>query len=439
MFGFLSPRTRLPQWRRSYARVCQHQRALFGLSSLPFLSYEAAFLYQAACDSGLISQLPGSAPTCCKLRRLREAEPDDRSVGRYAAAFGMLLAGIKLDDDVADSGRVGNRLLRWKYRKQVATARSVLDRHSPGLVAQTESIVAEHMRLEALATPPPLEDYTAPTGRGFGLLFEQLHPGDGTTFRSLGEAIGRAIIAWDCAVDFEFDRIHGHYTPLNSQSDVEDALHFCRLQLATAGWQLPVGSVSRKLLLSVSQRVAARMQQVPRREPTRLLERWGLIREKGFAYAGCDGCEAACAVTECCGGGAECCGGIAECAECGGAAGSAGCCAEQPVCCIVPDAACCCGDAYFSCCDRASTGDKQPSGTGRKLSGGNTSMFEPYLGHSGRSALLDPIGYVEINGEQLAARSESGGIIDAGTVVTVVGTDEFGVVVRKAEDGQESV
>ncbi len=78
MFGFLKPTGRISEWRQSYARVCQTQRRMFGLTSLPFLSYEATFLYQLAVDTKLIPALSSDAPECCRLRRLQnpEQQPD---------------------------------------------------------------------------------------------------------------------------------------------------------------------------------------------------------------------------------------------------------------------------------------------------------------------------------------------------------------------------
>ena len=70
MFGFLALRQKIPEWRRSYARMCQVQRYLFGLTALPFLSYEATFLYQLAIDLHLPPELDTNSPVCCLLKRL---------------------------------------------------------------------------------------------------------------------------------------------------------------------------------------------------------------------------------------------------------------------------------------------------------------------------------------------------------------------------------
>jgi hypothetical protein len=66
MFGFLAPRQKIPKWRQSYARVCQYQRLLFGVTALPFLSYAATFLYQLGIDFELIPALAECAPPCCR-------------------------------------------------------------------------------------------------------------------------------------------------------------------------------------------------------------------------------------------------------------------------------------------------------------------------------------------------------------------------------------
>ena len=95
MFGFFRPGGRLVRWRQSYARICQTQRRLFGLTSLPFLSYEATLLYQLAIDFGLIPLLPESAPQCCRLGGLRNAGQQQDAGGAEFAAIPCLNDGAE--------------------------------------------------------------------------------------------------------------------------------------------------------------------------------------------------------------------------------------------------------------------------------------------------------------------------------------------------------
>ena len=107
MFGFLKPAFRDTNYRQAYARCCSMQHLEFGVSSLPFLSYESVLLYLLTVECGLNPGPPASTPTCCRLRtsRLHREEPD-APFAQISAAFGVLLGLIKLDDDVRDEGRL---------------------------------------------------------------------------------------------------------------------------------------------------------------------------------------------------------------------------------------------------------------------------------------------------------------------------------------------
>lgn len=110
MFGFLAPQRRILEWRQAYARICQFQRRLYGLTSLPFLSYEATFLYRLAIDFKLLPELPQSAAECCRLKRLGNADnAPDFQAASFAATFGVVLAGIncRMMCSIPDAGSTG--------------------------------------------------------------------------------------------------------------------------------------------------------------------------------------------------------------------------------------------------------------------------------------------------------------------------------------------
>ena len=101
------------------------QHLEFGVSSLPFLSYESVLLYLLTTGCGLNPGPPETTPTCCRLRtsRLHREEPDSR-FAQFSAAFEVLLGLIKLDDDVRDEGRLISRLAHWALsRKHTAVHR----------------------------------------------------------------------------------------------------------------------------------------------------------------------------------------------------------------------------------------------------------------------------------------------------------------------------
>src|SRR5687767_4254694 len=118
MFGFLRPQRQDLTYRQAYVRCCMHQHLHYGVTSLPFLSYEAVLVYLLAVDAGLCPPPPASTPRCCRLRSSRALQQAaDAAFGQYCSALGMLLAAIKLDDDVRDGGSLGSKLLRWKFRR----------------------------------------------------------------------------------------------------------------------------------------------------------------------------------------------------------------------------------------------------------------------------------------------------------------------------------
>ncbi|MEZ6126061.1 MAG: DUF5685 family protein [Planctomycetaceae bacterium] len=424
MFGFLAPQHRIPEWRRSYARVCQVQRRMYGLRSLPFLSYEAVFLFQLAIDSGLCPPLELSSPECCRLRRLKPEPQSPRIAAQeFAASFGVLLAGIKLQDDVRDSRRWRSRLLERIYRTPTQAARRWLSERCPGLPERVDEVIHQHLLLEnqAKGERPSLNAYCRPTSEGFATVYSALAtevlraPAQTSTLlHRAGQAIGRAIICWDCAIDFEHDRIHGQFNPLNSPADVTAAFDDCQLQLAELGWSLPEHSICAYVLLDVIQRVELRRRQPVAQQCSRRMERWGLIREQGYSYAGCDGCEALCAVDACC--------------ECFGAAGEAAVCCNGPGC--FCDPCCCCVPADCG----GSASPKQEKSQNSETRNVRENVYDQYQGCPGiAETSLNPSGFVTINETRVPAKSETSQFIAAGSSVRVTQTTYFGVIVRAAD------
>ncbi len=423
MFGFLKPNNRIQAWRQSYARVCQTQRRMFGLTSLPFLSYEATFLYQLAVDTRLIPALASEAPECCRLRRLQNPrQQPDADVAEFCAAFGMLLAGIKLQDDTDDHGRWYNRIAMWKYAKQVRSASQYLEQICHGLAEQIQVILRQHKETETSGTAMSIEAYCRPTGDGFALLFRTLAALSGgpcPLYDSIGRHVGHAIISWDCAVDFQRDQIYGEFNPLKNAAAADDSLRFCLLELARLGWALPAeDSVCLQVIQSVTRRVHSRLHRTDNHIcRTSLLERWGLVRAKGYQYARCDGCEGLCAVAEC----SEC-----GCAAIQGAAEGTACCfSGPPGSSCVCDSACCSWDCCRGQADQAKKGPEHPVTT-------QPSLYEQFHGRDGITyGDLNPQGYVMIDEQRLPARADGSSWIAGGTKVRVVKTDPLGVTVRE--------
>ena len=146
---FYPPDHHICQWRTSYVRVCQYQRRISRVMSLPFLICEATFLSQLMIDINLIHLLPDRVPFCFRLRKIpRTASQFAKVAGSLATAFGLPLAGIKLEDDLIDSSRQFNRLAFWIYRRPITKAARLLATNTRDLPERIATVVNQHRQLE---------------------------------------------------------------------------------------------------------------------------------------------------------------------------------------------------------------------------------------------------------------------------------------------------
>ncbi len=361
MFGFLRPPPGLRLYRQTYARLCQYHRMHYGLRSLPFLSYEGALVYLFAVESDWFPPPEESAPLCCRLRRdATLAARPEAPLGHFCAALGMLLGAIKLDDDVRD-GRWGvARAARWMLRRPTTAAANYFRALDPLFDARVEGFIAEHLQLERPTGRPCLEDYAAPTAEAFAYVFGLLarvtpRPVDSEILRELGQCVGAAIIAFDCAVDWPRDQRTGNFNPLRDDNQRRDAYDFSRRQLTNAAQlcrRVHGGeSISGELLDAIAHRVQRRTRAEPllacgREKTARTGLSWRsagyLFSDFGmlaFADCACEGCGACC--------------------EAGGSAADGGCSAGN--CCRSADAgSCCCEFCCFGCpdsCGNDATGE----------------------------------------------------------------------------------
>lgn len=262
MFGFLSPRPHSAEYRRYYARLCVHQRRWYGVRSLAFHSYEAVFLYQLLGDAAAYPKAVLPNQRCCKLARKGDVGRDgDAAAGKFAASFAVLLAGIKLDDDVRDSRSLPARGVKVILRGAIRQANEYLTRLDPEFPAKVRGIVADHHAIETPAKRQSLPEYAAPTASGFGYLFAlaaPLHLKE--AFREIGGRVGEAVVAYDAAVDWSRDRRRGEFNPLQNEEEVRDAVAFAadRLHLAAGLIRANVGpdSATIRTLTRVGTRVA---------------------------------------------------------------------------------------------------------------------------------------------------------------------------------------
>lgn len=240
MFGFLNPRPHSFDYRRAYARLCQHQRRAFGMLALPFHSYEAVFLYQVALDAGVFPAQVMPNVRCCRLAMPRSLPHDsDAVIGKFCASVSLLLASIKLEDDLRDTRGWAPRIARWVLRRRIKQANLTFSRLDPRFDRNVGQLIADHHALESRGGNIPIDEYAEPTALSFGYVFGLASrlPGLGAhrdTLTSLGHKLGAAIIAFDCAVDWKRDRSRGEFNPLPDETSVANALDWSAERLAEA-------------------------------------------------------------------------------------------------------------------------------------------------------------------------------------------------------------
>ena len=416
MFGFLRSAPDHLAWRRAYARCCQGVRRQHGLKAVPWLSYESVALYLAASDLGGIPQPAESWPACCKLRAGRNfSSAPDAAVLRYCAAAGLLLLGVKLDDDIRDSGSWTARAMRWNLRREIR--RATLDGIDPGLTNRLASCVRDHLAIERTGDGASLSDTVRPTAAGFGHLFAGL----ANTFtaerrersrgalRDLGERIGAAIIRHDCALDREADQARGEFNPLRTPEESEAAIDDALDDLTTAAleWREfagPQADLSR--LLEYRSDAMAGMVRSPEQECRRRLEQTGVLRAPQSVYASANPC------------------GILEILEC---------CFDRNPCwtdCLLPTGrssgcGCCLTDCCTPCDDLC--------GTSNTTGGPDDNSTSPLVGMTGTcTTALKPNGIIRVAGVRRRAEAH-GEHLPKGTKVVVIAAESFGLLVRRAD------
>jgi hypothetical protein len=163
--------------------------------------------------------------------------------------------------------------------------------------------VQEHLALERREGQVPLAEYVRPTARAFGYVFSLFATVLGRQqgadaprppeefLRSLGEHLGSAIVAFDCAMDRERDRRRGAFNPLpDGEDSLRDALALCRrhLYLAAEECRRHFGDSahSRRVLLTVAGRIPGTCPvtgcQRFRSETRSRWQLWGPSRGKGL-------------------------------------------------------------------------------------------------------------------------------------------------------------
>lgn len=234
MFGFLNPPTHDRNYRAVYSRCCQHQRLHHGLRSLPFLSYESVFLYSFWLD--VVGLAPASLPqrACCQLERIGRSDIPDGQAGEFCSAVAMVLTDAKIDDDIRDSGGSWRmRALRHVMRGQTTRGLEYFRSLDPAFEETISGFVDAHLQLERNGSEVSFERFLAPTSAAFEYMFGLMaHLPDmeqeRELLRAVGHGVGSALLAYDCAADWQSDRDTGQYNPLPDVAAVEEAVAFSR-------------------------------------------------------------------------------------------------------------------------------------------------------------------------------------------------------------------
>jgi len=315
MFGYSKPHPAPEGYRAFYARLCQHHRGHHGLRTAPAHSYEAVFLFALAGDLGLFDRDALPETGCCHLRSLpREIPKTERAVGEFCSRVGMLLAGVKLDDDVADDHSFSARIVSRWWRKPIREARDYFQSIDPVFVTRMRAIFVKQHEIEQRSSGKiTLQEAIEPTADAFGYVFGLLSEVAGRDdLRNLlvetGRDLGGAIVTFDMVSDLESDRRRGAYNPLiaSKASDLRNAARASLSHLVSAHERIQSvlpGSVSGSILAQVAEQTRAWLDSATDKRHG-VSDGNGEIsfREPGLVYSDAGGCLCLCLGILACGG-----------------------------------------------------------------------------------------------------------------------------------------
>ena len=221
MFGLIAPQQPDLGYRSMYSRCCQIQRRFFGLVSLPWLNYDAVFLYSCGLDVGVVAEFEMPVQRCCRLNRLPSLfHLPDRDLGRFAGAVSLLFAEAKLRDDLRDGyGRLA-RIGLFALRVSITRAWEYFDSIDPTFLSLIGRLTAEQVALERGS--PALEEFVSPTARAVSAAARliptpphQLPVQE--AMAQIGYHLGAAIVAADCAADWKTDLAQKQFNPVTTE------------------------------------------------------------------------------------------------------------------------------------------------------------------------------------------------------------------------------
>lgn len=240
MFGFLSPAVRDRYFCRAYTRLCQSQKNTYGITLLPFHSYESTHLYLIACDACVVTLdgIPNRA--CCQFGTYAPpATPAMAETERFCSAFSILLGYIDLKDDADDGIALFQRVILLLFHRRFDQCMQYFSGLDPEFVNVIARIVGRQGGLEKQAASLTLDQFIAATGDGFAYLFSLFATAMGrcelkNTLESIGRHVGEAVCAFDVAHDYHEDLRSGGVNPLRSESEIPAALARAKTSLVAA-------------------------------------------------------------------------------------------------------------------------------------------------------------------------------------------------------------
>lgn len=402
-----------------------------GRLSTIFHSYESVFLYALAIDLKLCSAPGVEAPTCCRLcsKGPNSCASQDKLVADFCAAFAILLAEIKMRDDVADDRSLIARVALWWLHKSINRAHEFFLGIDPDFEDRLTAVLETHQRVEK-SSRSDLNDFQSATRHGFAYLFSLLgrrfavDRGVLQHFSNIGGHIGASIIAFDCAVDWRRDVRHKQANPVRSSEQAHAALLKAQQELSAAGWACCEiagpsslsAQVLRSRLRSLTHRKSLVLHSSTRAWSGRRSRNRLFRRRSGF----CDGCDCGGCDCNCCDAGNSCdcvnchCGG-AECLSCN---------CDGSVCCLD---GCACGEEN----KRSRKGAAITKGSEQRANPTQPPEVQSMIGRIGVSiGDLKPSGIVLVQGVEYPARAQSG-LVEDGAQIQVVSADAFGLVVNE--------
>jgi hypothetical protein len=174
----------------------------------------------------------------CRLRAGRTLEfAPDREVGRFCASFSLLAAETKSADALLDApslvAKARHRLFQSGFRR----ARTCFSNLDTKFSSTFDGLIAEHLALEDSSRSASLPAYCRPTADAFeyvfGLMARILPTIDlKALLARVGSNLGAAILAFDCARDWQRDQRDGQFNVVHDAAEAHRAMDYCLDRLA---------------------------------------------------------------------------------------------------------------------------------------------------------------------------------------------------------------